>query len=303
MIEQGQAALDSSVHEIWKKCFTNQNPRWIETYFRYIHRSEFAYCDVEENRAVSVLMRQPHALAFNGRMIQASVLSGAATLPAYRNQGRMHALFQVALDACSHQELITLLPGEENGYYAAFGFAPIYRRSRYTLTRRDVKRITNFGCAYEPDPAAMMEVYSRFVQNFNAFKARNLRYFENLKRETAARNGKIVAYYDGGHICGYAVILLRGAIACIEECIYLDSMALSKLLNAALQERATVQLDVSVSENLGVLFPEAKRTERVSMLARLNDAELFGRLFNARIKTVQEAYALSRKPLFCNERY
>ena len=304
MIEQANAALDSSVREIWKKCFTNQNPRWMETYFRYVYRPAFAYCDIEENKVVSMLMRQPHALAFNGRIIQASILSGAATLPAYRNQGRMHRLFQVVLDACAHQELLTLLPGEETDYYVSLGFRAVYKRIRYTLTRQDVKRITNFGCAYEPSPEDMLWVYSRFICNFNGFKARNQRHFENLKRETAARNGKIVAFYDAGnHIQGYAVILLRGALAYVEECIYLDSLALCKLMNAALQERATVVLDVSASENLAVLFPEAKKAERVSMMVRLNDPELFGRLFNAKIETVQDAFALSRKPLSCNERY
>lgn len=304
MIEQASADVGSSVREIWKKCLSNQGPRWIDTYFRYVYRPEFAYCDIEENKVVSVLMRHPRVLAFNGRMLQASILSNAATLPAYRNQGRMHQLFQAVLDACAHQELLTFLPSEETEYYTSLGFCPVYKRIQYTLTRQDVKRITNFGCAYEPSPADMLEVYSRFIRNFNGFIARNLRYFENLKRETAARNGKIVAFYDAGkHMQGYAVILLRGASAYVEECIYLDSLALCKLLNAALQERASVRLDVSASENLGVLFPAAKKSERVSMLVRLNDAELFGRLFNAEVETVADAFALSRKPLSCNERY
>ena len=44
-----------------------------------------------------------------------------------------------------------------------------------------------------------------------------------------------------------------------EEIVYLDSVALLKLCNAALQERKTVNLFVSAAEDLSVAFPRAQK--------------------------------------------
>lgn len=93
----------------------------------------------------------------------------------------------------------------------------------------------------------------------------------------------------------------QGDELCVEEIIYLDSMSLMKLCNAALQERRVIHLHVSEAENLAKLFPEAKVRVYGSTMARLNDAKLFSRLYSRRVNSVEEAFAISQKPLYLNE--
>ena len=86
-----------------------------------------------------------------------------------------------------------------------------------------------------------------------------------------------------------------------EEIVYLDSVALLKLCNAALQERKTVNLFVSAAEDLSVAFPRAQKITFPSTMVRLNDASLFSKVFHSNVSDVEAAFALTKRPLNLNE--
>lgn len=302
MIIQATEAHTAGMKELWKKCFTQEDPRENEFFFKAEYKPEYGYVMIEDSKVAAGACRMPHALMFNGRVLQTSMIVGVATLPEYRNRGYMKQMMETVINACEHSELITLVQAYDPSLYKPYGFEMIYNRSEYVLTRMDVKRITNFGCAYEPTPIDMLKVYSAFIRRFNGFYARNLNDFEILRKEVIARGGKVVAYYNGkNQILGYATMFRQGAYLRVEECVYLDSLSLVKLLNAALQERATVILNVSQAENLSVLFPNAGVRTAGSTMARLNNPQLFSRLFRTPVSNVQEAFALGVKPLNLNE--
>lgn len=302
MIEKATENLTTSVKNTWKKSFNLEDPRYIEYFFNNIYQPEYAYVALENDEVIASICRIPHTLVFNGRILQASMISKFAELPTKRREENIRGLLETVIDACEHTELLTLIHADRPELYQEYGFKPIYQRCIYTLTREQVKRITNFGCAYEPSPLDMLKVYSSFIRRFNGFYARDIDYFIRLKKEITARGGKVVAYYNGkNQIQGYATILLEGKEAKVEECIYLNSMSLMKLINAALQERPTIKLHVSEAENLGVLFPDAEKDVYVSTMVRLNDYALFARLFNEKIRDVEDAFSISEKPLNLNE--
>lgn len=302
MIDKAKSEQTNEIRQLWKTCFPKEDPRYIDFYFKNIYDPQNCYVNNIDGRAAAVIMRNPHALMFNGRVLQASMILGVATLPEYRNKGCMHDLMNVVLDACEHSELITMIQSETPEMYEEFGFRTVYRRQDYKVERKDVKRITNFGCAYDPSALDLLKVYSAFIRRFNGFYARDLEYFVRYKKEVTAVGGKIVAYYNGkDQIRGYAVMIPQGNELRVEELIYLDSMSLVKLVNAALQERRIVHLLVSEAENLSLIFPEAERKLYDSTMCRLNDANLFMRVFNRRIITVEDAFAISRRPLNLNE--
>lgn len=302
MIKKATAEQTAEIKNIFRVCFPDENTRYLDYFFKNIYEPENCYVNISGGRIVSTLIRNPHALMFNGRVLQASMIMGVATLPEYRRHGYMQQLMDVVLDACEHSELLTLIQSESPAIYEPFGFRTVYKRCDVRLERKDVKRITNFGCAYEPTPIDLLKVYSAFIRRFNGFYARDLQYFINYKKEITAEGGKIVAYYNGkDQIQGYAVMIPQGDELCVEEIIYLDSMSLMKLCNAALQERRVIHLHVSEAENLAKLFPEAKVRVYGSTMARLNDAKLFSRLYSRRVNSVEEAFAISQKPLYLNE--
>jgi len=301
MIEIATEEMTAGIRESWKKCFTLDDPRYFEHFFRYIYKPEYFFVDLEGRDVAATICRIPHSVMFNGRVIQMSMISHACTMPNYRNEGRMKKMIDAAVDYCVHNELITLVSATYGESYRPYGFEPIYYRASYKLNREDV-RTTTYGCAYDPQPLDMLKAYSAYIKHFNGYYARDLEYFVNLKREITARGGKIVAYYDEKHIIrGYATILLEGKEAKVEELVYLDSQTIMRLLGAASQERAVINVHVTAAENLAKIFPKAEKKEFPVVMAKLNDPKLFSRLFGTEARTIQEAYGISRRPLYINE--
>ena len=303
MIRKALEQDTTEIRELWKECFPKDDPRYVEFYFKTYYRPEDTFVALDEGKIRAVLIRQIHDLMFNGRILQVSMLKAIPGVSEDRRSGYLDELMETVLDACDHTELITLADASQEELFERYGFRRIYRRAEYTLERTDVKRITNFGCAYEPTPIDLLKVYSNFIKRFNGFYARDLAYFVAYKKEITASGGMIVAYYNGkNHIQGYAVMRPEGNELLVEEITYLDSMSLFKLCNACLQEKRVIKLRVSEAENLSVLFPEAKVRTYNTTLARINDKDLFMRLFSRRIATVEDAFGISRKPLNLNEK-
>lgn len=304
MIKRAEAENIDEIKELWAICFPDVDARYRDFFFKNILKPEDCYIKTLEGKIVATLVRNKHAYMFNSRVLQASMIMGICVHPDYRHRGYMHEMMDLILDACEHSELLTLIQSEHPEGYEPFGFRTIYDRMQFQIERKDVKRITNFGCAYDPSPIDLLKVYSAFIKRFNGFYTRDLEDFVNYKKEIKAVGGKFVAYYNGkDQIQGYAAMIPEGNQLRVEEIVYLDSMSLIKLCNAALQEKKIVNLYVSKAEDLSLIFPDALKKEYPSTMVRLNDAKLFSKVFRKKVNTVEEAFALSHKPLNLNEFY
>ncbi|MBQ1382365.1 MAG: GNAT family N-acetyltransferase, partial [Solobacterium sp.] len=197
MIRKAKSTDRTAVKNIWKKNYSTMDPRYLEYRFRNVWPLEEVYTSVREDEIIGAVERRKYALMFNGRVIQSSVLSGLTLEPRMRSSRNELELLDTAIDACEHSELLTLIQTENPSIYEPYGFRMIYNRTDFTLQRKDVRRITNFGCAYEPTPIDLLKVYSAFIRRFNGFYPRDLDYFVRYKKEVTAVGGKIVAYYDG----------------------------------------------------------------------------------------------------------
>lgn len=304
MIKRANEEQMEEVKALWERCFPDVNPKYRDFLFRSALRPEDCFIETKEGSVVSSIIRNKHAIIFNNRVLQASMIMGVAVHPDYRQKGYMKKMMDIIIDACEHSELLTFIQTENPQLYEPFGFRTIYYRTQYQIQRKDVKRITNFGCAYDPTPIDLLKVYSAFIKRFNGFYARTLEDFLRYKKEIKAVGGKIVAYYNGkDQIMGYAAMVPEGNELRVEEMVYLDSMSLIKLCNAALQEKKVVNLYVSKAEDLRKVFPDAPYKHYASTMVKLNDAKLFSKVFRKNITTVEEAFALSEKPLNLNEFY
>lgn len=302
MITKANESQTDEIRELWRICFPKEDPKYTDYYFKNLYHAENCLVYMLEGKVVSCLVRNTHAVMFNGRALQASMLVGAATLPQYRQSGYMRALLNIMIDACEHTELLTLIQAEAPSMYTNFGFRMLYHRTEYTVTRSDCKRTTNFGCSFNPTAIDMLKVYSAFISRFNGYYARDLEYFVKYINEIRTQGGKIVAYFNGkDQIQGYASMIPSGNELVVEELVYLDSMALSKLVNAALQDKKVVKLYVSAAEDLSLVFPNAPKRDYGSTMARLNDPELFSKLFAKKVYTVEDIEKISQRPLNLNE--
>ena len=292
------------VREMWKICFPQEDPGYIDYYFKSVWDPASCYVVKEDDRIVSSLCRHTHPVTFHGRVLSASMISGVCTLPSYQGKGYMHQLMNVTVDACAHSELMTFIRAKDPALYEPFGFRAGMYRTGWMVQRQDVKRVPSFGCAYDVQALDMLKVYSAYIRRFSGFYCRDLKDFVRYRNEIAAQGGKIIGYYNGqDRIDGYAALTMQGSDLYIDELVYLDSVALAKLLNACLQERPRVHFNVSKAENFTPLFPNAKHHDYIGTMVRINDYELFNKLYQSQASNVKEALAVSRRPLNQNEAF
>lgn len=304
MIRRAENEDLDEIKALWRMCFPQTDDKYQDFFMKNILKVDNCFVKTLEGKIVATLVRNKHALMFNSKVLQASMIMCVCVHPDYRHRGYMHEMMDIILDACSHSELLTFIQTDQPKMYEEFGFQVMYHRSQYQIQRKDVKRITNFGCAYDPSALDLLKAYSAYIKRFNGFYARDLEYFVTFRKQVKASGGKIVGYYNGkDQIQGYAVMIPDKDELRVEELVYLDSVSLVKLCNAALQEKKIVNLYVSDAEALHQVFPNAPTKTFPSTLVRLNDAKLFSKVFRTKVNTIQEAFALSVKPLNLNEFY
>ncbi len=302
MIKRAERVHTSIIEEMWAVCFPQESVLYNDFFFRNYYSPKRTLIFSEDNRVKASLQRYPHEMMMNGRILQTSMIVGVATFPEHQGQGCMNKLMEKALDQIEHQELITWIQAYNPDLYKKFGFEMVIYHNELTITADQVKKISNKGCSYDVDSEAMMKLYASFVRHFNGFYIRDKAYFDTLKKSVEAQHGKVIAYYnDQGELEAYGILLPKKKEVVLEECIYLNTVALMKLVNLALQHRPTVRLHTSDTEGLSVLFPTAQTRKYGAAMARVNDIELFNRLYGTSISTVKEAFASSGKPLYLNE--
>ena len=75
------------------------------------------------------------------------------------------------------------------------------------------------------------------------------------------------------------------------------------MLKAVIGKEEEVILEVSQYEKLEKLFPLCIPKKQPYMMARINHPALFSKLYNHKIHSLREAFALSKKPLWIHEYY
>ncbi|MEG0238947.1 GNAT family N-acetyltransferase [Anaerorhabdus sp.] len=304
MIKKVESGQTNTIKKMWYQCFPQEEEKYIEYYFDEIYKPENTVILIENGIVQSSLQRIPHEMMFNNRVIRTSMIVGVATLPQYQKQGNMKKLMQVAIDEIEHQELITCIQAYNPALYEPYGFKMVYNHKETTFTRNHVQKISNEGCSYNVSSEDMLQLYATFVKRFNGYYIRDVKNFNQMKKESAAQGGKILGYYnEKGHLQAYAVCLFTNKEVVMEECIYLNSLALTKLINLALQIRGIVKVHTSEVEDLRILYPGVEVKDYGFTMARVNDFDLFNRLYQVNATTIDEVFASSGRPLYMNEFY
>lgn len=301
-MERANSNLTHNVKNIWLSCFPDESKN-IEGFFNNGYKAEDTLVEITDNRVVSFLTRTKNSYMLNGRIVKASTIVGVGTLAKYRNMGYVKNMLSTMCDIFDHTELISFATTRNKELFEKFGFKTIYKRNRYRLTRENIQRITNDGCYFDPSSIDMIKLYSSFLKRFNGYRVRTLKEFDEYKKSIYDRGGKIVAYYEENILKGYASLVIKNKEIEIEECIYLDTISLFKLLNVALQQRHVVNLNVSEIEDLSLLISGVIPELIEFKMARLNNKELFNRLYNCNVKNVEDAFFITGKPLYQSEEF
>ena len=301
MITKAIEADKKQIHSLWKEAFSFDDGGYTKFFFERYYKKEHAFVLKEDSHVLASVIKTPHWMMLHGRMIQASMICGAVTHPEHRKKGYFHELMHAVLDECEHQELVTVIQAYDPELYKEFGFELVYPRKQLLIKRTDVPQMADAGMTYRLDFKNLVKVYSQFTSKFDGMMVRDETYFRDLSYEVEAQGGKIVACYDSkGEISGYAVLYLKDGVLIIQEIVYMDSRALMKILNHCLQLRLECVLEVSEAEQLERLFPQAELKHKSNLMVRVNNKQLFQRLYGFKYTTVHEAMQTD-KPLWYNE--
>lgn len=287
--------LIKNVRELWSITYTDIDRKIINSIFNYYLIPYETVVEIKDSKLISSLSMTTNSYMINGRVLKASNLFGAITLKGY-DPIYLDNIIKECTSFLEYRELISFASCRDERLFLPYGFKTVYKRNRYTLTRNDVSRITNDGCMYDPTSKDMLNLYSSFVKKFNGFKIRDIDDFDKLKEVIKSKAGKIVGYYENGELRSYATFVMVNKDLYIDECIYNDVISLLKLLNIALQQRHTIYLSVSEAENLAPLFENAKCETVGFKMARLNNIDLYNRLFRTKVENIEQIYDNIKKP-------
>ena len=301
MVKRANANLMSNVKDIWISVLPNDNRHVINHLFNNVLKPHDTILEIQDNRVVSALCKSDGAIMINGRILAVSTILFAGTLPRYQNHRYMDGIMNNLVDNLEHSELVSLATAQNPDLFLKYGFRVLYKKNRYELTRDDVQRITNDGCTFDPSAEDLLRLYATFMQRFNGYRVKTLKDFEKLKKSIDEQGGKIVAYYENDEIKSYGILRIDSKVIHLDECIYSDTLSLFKVLNVALQQRHKVFLNVSSAERLDKLFKNAKCETVDYAMMRLNNRELFNRLYNSNVVSVDEIALNSDKPLYISD--
>lgn len=272
--------------KLWDEYFGFDGLEFNEFFFKYIYPDVKQYLLTQEDEIVSIASTIPQTIILNKKLLKTSLICGVLTLEKFQGQGKMRKLMELILDHLSHQELVTLIEAYNPTIYQSFGFELVYTRRKYFVDKR-------FKCSLkqclEFNPRDLLKVYAGFMKHFNAYKVRSIKDFQLILKQVEYESNIVVVNDEKGEISGYAIYQLKDDIAFIEEIIYLNKKSFESLL--ALIQTQALKLELNVSNN--------ERFDRIYGfnfidygygLARINDYELFNRLYKKDIKSAKEAF-------------
>ncbi len=304
MIKEASRDHKTEIYELWKVSNPDCDLNFLSFYFRNLYDQSKTIVQEEDCHIIGSVSINEHILNFKEKLLYVSYILGNCVLPKYKKNGCVKQLMNEMIDEASHNHLITLVRAENPKLYEAFGFQTIYLRRRYIIQREYLDEVFPIRVAYSATAKELLNAYRKFVNHFDGFYVRDLSYYEMLLKELEFGSKHLIVYKDlNEDVIGYLIYEIRNNYVVIKEAIYLESVALTRMMKAIIGDYEIISIEVSECENLEKIFPLATPRHIDYMMARINNYELLNKLFNTKAKTVEEAYSILKKPLWLHEYY
>ena len=298
MIARADVKDKSLIYLYWKELFAHDDNGSIDFFFNHYWSENNCFVLKKNGELVSGLNVLKHDMMLNEQRLRVSFISGVFTRPQDQGKGYMTELMTEVLDVLSHQDLITMLLAYNPKVYEPFGFSTVMNKKVVHLTRSMIPKVSTMGVTYQVSSKELLAAYQKFTKYFTGFFVRDETYFDIMKKDLEAQNGKLVAYVENNQLMGYMMYTVSQLHVDIQEVVYFNSDTLYRLLNFAASLKERIDLSVSTAEDLSKLFPKALIEIKPWMMARLNDSNLFNKLFHVSVFNGQEAFMIAKKPLF-----
>lgn len=250
---------------------------------------------------VASMQTNYHPLMLHEKRLSASVIFGQF-YDSSKGIKYYDVLKEEVFDQQKYKTLVTIIPTKNPAEYERYGFEAVYNQRLYTISRSDLENSSYAGVNKSFKVKDLVNAYDEFIKNFNGYMVRDYNYYMNLIDLLQMKRYNLVAFYDDDGNCkGYMIYFIESSKIVIEEIIYLDGLALTRLLCYALRRKKSIQVFVSEHEDLSKAYPSVSYKLVNSYVARINDFELFNQLYESNVTTTMEGFSLLGKALYIND--
>lgn len=284
--------MKTTIHALWKEVYPDKKA-YVDSYFHtYFNNDQNRSLVIDGDIQASVQVHQKR-LNLHGKQLRTSFLVGCIGSLGDRKQ-----LVENVLEEVSQSDLLTLIQTDSPEDYESLGFETVVETKIYNFSSSHIPDFPMDGIVLEPSLTDVQSVYKKFTSHFTGFFDRSLEDFELIKKNLKDQKGSIVGYVEEGILVGYASYINHGSSVEILECAYDKSGTLLRLLSFVSRGVSRIVFHASESERINKVLPDLKAKKVTFMMARVNDHELFERLYHIKIISAYSAFNAFGLPVF-----
>ena len=296
--------LDKKIlHQDWKTVFSHDDFGSIDYYFQKRFNPSNCYILEENKQIISSLMVHPHDMVLHQKIVKVAYIVGVYTRPDYQHKGYMKTLMNYVLKELEQTYLLTLIQGYSPEIYEPFGFESVYEQNVYELRRSMIRPMDSHGVKLRLDPKDLLETYLYYAQYFTGYFTRDEAYYLEMMDCVKAENGEYIGVYSDQDLRAYTRLVRHEQKVIVDEVVYKDTQSLVKLLSFILTQDPKIEVRMTAVDNLSKIIEKAFPVKEKNLMVKLNDYNLFERLFHVKVSTASSAMKVFSKPLFNGESY
>lgn len=284
--------------QYWLHYFGNEDPSSIEYYFQYQFSKEKSYVLMLGEELIGSLTVEPYAMSLHGKVLQTSLIVGVFVVEHHRKKGYMSYMMDTITKYLEDREILTCIQEQESGLYDRYGFEDVYIQNVWEVKRYMVEPMSSEGIRYVLDPQDCLELYDHFTRYFTGYFKRDLKYYEDLRREVHLSKKQMISYYRNQQLMATGLVVFDKEVGYVSELLYRDSHSMLVVLNYFLSMVPTLKVHTSKVEDLSLVIDDATAKDQVWMKVRLNDKDSFNRLYKVNILSARSAMNAFGKPVF-----
>ncbi len=291
-------ALIPLLKQYWIHYFSDNDPSAIEYYFQHQFKPEKSYVLMLGDELIGSATLEPYLMELHGKVLKTTLIVGIFVVEQHRGQGYMTFMLETLIDYLADKEILTCIQEAVVGLYDRYGFEDVYPQQIWEIKRYMIPPMGSEGIRYLLDPQDCLELYEHFTRYFTGYFKRDIKYYEDLRKEVHLTKKQMISYYSQNQLMATGLVVFDQEVGYVSELLYRDSHSLLMVLNYFLSMVPTLKVHTSKVEDLSKIIEEASPTNANWMKVRLNDRESFNRLYKVNILSAKSAMNAFGKPLF-----
>lgn len=290
MLENKKIEMQDDIKKLLIQYYPIKDKELIEyivsNFYNYIN----GMVNKQDDKIISCCFETEKQLMLNKKLLLVGFLSGFAIHPDYKNGKYLDDVIKQTIDIQSKNYLISLASVYNPKELKKYGFEIIGYRKKYTISNKDIvySDLKNIDLKYSIEE--LKNCYNEFAKCFGCYVKKDLSYFEEYEKAIKTKGGRIIVYRNcENEILGFCSYYKDNYIE-VKDIIYLDSIALLKMLKYAVGNEQFVEVEVSSNEKLEKLFPNLIARKTKYIMGRINSLSLFNKLYNINASNTKEAF-------------